>query len=235
VESIQPRRFLYYSSMSAYGAWPDNPVPIDESWQLRPRTNFRYAADKTELESDIQRLAQSNPEIIVSWVRPSMILGQGVQNYISEYVLRSLVVLLPDGADAYTQFVHEDDLARATWEILNHDARGPFNVCPEDWMTWSEIAKLRGRPAIRVPMWLAHAALRAYRLCCLPTSLLPGMGNPTGLLNFLRHPWVGAPRRLKEELGFEFKHSSRATFQQAWDAYQVSQVDRKSHQPQMSR
>jgi UDP-glucose 4-epimerase len=219
-KQIQPRRFLYYSSMTAYGAWPDNPIPMHEDWQLRPRSDFRYAADKTELEGDIKQFADENQEIAVSWVRPTMILGQGVGNYISDYVLRSVIVLLPDGVDACTQFVHEDDLARATWEILVKNGRGPFNVCPEDWMTWSEIAKVRGRPALPAPLWLSRWAMRFYQMLCIPDSLMPGMAGPTGLLNYLRHPWVGTSKRLKEEIGFEFQHSTRETFQQAWNVYQ---------------
>lgn len=227
VEKLQPRRFLYYSSMTAYGAWPDNPVPIQEDWQLRPRVDFRYAADKTELETDIHKLAQANANIAVSWVRPSMILGQGVGNYISDYVLRSLLILLPDGADVSTQFVHEDDLARATWEILAKNGRGPFNVCPDDLMTWSEIAKLRGKPAMKVPSWLARWSMLAYKALRLPHSLAPGMGSPVGLVNFLRHPWVGSPRRLKEEIGFQFQYSSRETFELARAAFLSTRANRR--------
>lgn len=230
VRKLQPQRFLYYSSMSAYGAWPDNPVPMEENWQLRPRLDFRYGADKTELESDIQQLAAAHPEIAVSWVRPSMILGQGVGNYISNYVLKSLFILLPDGSDAWTQFVHEEDLARATWEILRQNGTGPYNVCPDDWLKWSDIAKIRGKRAVKLPLWLTRWAMRFYRGCRLPDTLLPGMASPLGLLNYLRHPWVGTPRRLQEELGFQFKYSSRATVEQAWEAIQSIKASQRSQQ-----
>ena len=32
VEQAAPARFLLVSSATAYGAWPDNPVPIPEDW-----------------------------------------------------------------------------------------------------------------------------------------------------------------------------------------------------------
>ncbi|MDB5337007.1 MAG: galE 1 [Planctomycetaceae bacterium] len=216
VKQLQPQRFLYYSSMVAFGAWPDNPVPMQEDWQLRPRLDFRYAADKTELEGDIVRFAAEHPEMAVSWIRPAMVLGQGTRNYISNYVLRSVVVLLPDGVDAPAQFVHEDDVARATWEVLHQNGRGAFNVCPDDWMPWSEIAKLRNLRAVKVPLWMSRWAIKTYRALRIPEMIMPGMGSPPGLLNFLRHPWVGTPKRLTEELGFKFQHSTRETFQQAW-------------------
>ncbi len=226
VKQLRPQRFLYYSSMVAYGAWPDNPVPIQEDWQLRPRLDFRYAADKTELEADIQRFAAEHPEINVSWIRPSIILGQGVKNYISNYVLKSLVVLLPDGVDSLAQFVHEEDVARATWEVLNQNGRGAFNVCPEDWMKWSEIAQLRRRMTIKAPLWLSRMAINTYRFLRLPANAIPGMASPPGLLNFIRHPWVGSPRRLTEELGFQFRYSTRESFQQALDQSLTSKPSR---------
>ena len=227
VKQLQLQRFLYYSSMVAFGAWPDNPVPMEEDWPLRPRTDFRYAADKTELEGDIVRLAAEHPEIAVSWIRPCMVLGPGTRNYISDYVLRSLVVLLPDGVDSWAQFVHEDDLARATWEVLNNSGRGAFNVCPDDWMAWSEVARLRGRPAVKVPLWMSRWAIQVYRLLRIPDSLAPGLGSPPGLLNFLRHPWVGRPKRLTEELDFKFQHSTRETLQQAWNQHLAQRYSRK--------
>jgi UDP-glucose 4-epimerase len=45
--ALRPARLLIISSATAYGAWPDNPVPMDESWPLRARREFGYAADKT--------------------------------------------------------------------------------------------------------------------------------------------------------------------------------------------
>jgi hypothetical protein len=43
---------------------------------------------------------------------------------------------------------------------------------------------------------------------------LPGFEFPPGLLYFLRHPWVVAPRRLERELGFRFQYSSRDTLRE---------------------
>ena len=114
VAAVKPQRFLYYSSMTAYGAWPDNPVPLDETWPLRARSDFRYAADKAELEGDVLHFANNHPDMAVSWVRPALVLGQGVQNYLSRYLLDDNFIALPDGVDSPIHFVHEDDLARAT-------------------------------------------------------------------------------------------------------------------------
>lgn len=220
VAEVKPERFLHYSSMTAYGAWPDNPVPLDESSPLRARSDFRYAADKTELEGDILRLANNHPEMAVSWVRPALVLGRGVRNYLSRYLLEGLCIPLPGGADSPIQFVHEDDLARATWQILDRNGRGPFNVCPQNWVTWSEVARLRNTPAVKLPLWLVKTLIKVSWNLRLP-AFIPFMGCPPGMMNYIRFPWVGAPNRLTDELGFQFQYSSVDTFKLAWKASQL--------------
>jgi nucleoside-diphosphate-sugar epimerase len=48
-------RFVYASSVAAYGFHDDNPVPLTEEWPTRPDTRFAYAEEKAELEA---RLAE---------------------------------------------------------------------------------------------------------------------------------------------------------------------------------
>lgn len=220
VAAVKPQRFLHYSSMTAYGAWPDNPVPLDETWPLRVRSDFRYAADKAKLEGDVLLFASDHPDMAVSWVRPALVLGQGVQNYLTRFLLAGNCIALLDGVDSPIQFVHEDDLARATWEILARHGRGPFNVCPPNWMTWSEVARLRNTRTVNIPLWLITAAARMWWTLRLP-AVIPALGCPPGLMNFIRYPWVGTPRRLTEEFGFAFQHSGIDAFKLAWEALQA--------------
>jgi hypothetical protein len=35
--------------------------------------------------------------------------------------------------------------------------------------------------------------------------------SPAEFLHFTRYPWTVAPRRLREELGYEFRYTSRET------------------------
>jgi len=228
VAAVKPRRFLYYSSMTAYGAWPDNPVPLDETYPSRARADFRYAADKSELGRDVLQFQKDHPEMAVSWVLPALVLGRGVQNYLSRYLLNGNFIALPDGVDSPIQFVHKDDLARATWEILTRHGRGPFNVCPPNWMTWSEVARIRQTRAVKMPLWLIKGLARIWWTLRLP-AITSAMGCPPGLMNFIRYPWVGTPKRLTEEFGFQFQHSCTDTFKLAWAANQATNSGRKDH------
>ena len=44
------RRFVYASSVAAYGFHPDNPIGMTEEWPVRPAARLFYAQQKAELE-----------------------------------------------------------------------------------------------------------------------------------------------------------------------------------------
>lgn len=204
--AVRPRRLMVVSSATAYGAWLDNPLPITESHRLRARTEFRYAADKTEVEQIVGDFAGDHPEIAVSLPRPAIIGGPRMDNYLSRFLFGMPFLVLIDGYDTPVQFVHEHDIVAAMCEILTADARGAFNVGPPNWTTMTEIARETGRRVLSLPFWLVrfvHATAWAARL--------PFHESPSGLLCFARYPWVVAPSRLERELGFRFEFSSRDT------------------------
>lgn len=214
VRTLRPNRFLMSSSATTYGAWPDNPVPLSESAPLRAHSEFQYASDKATLEADIQKLSDELPEVAVAWTRPTIIVGDGVDNYLSRFFCRSIFVMLPDGVDLPMQLVHEDDVAAATWAILAHDARGPFNVGPPDWIKLSEFATLTGRRPATRPVWL----MKAYLNLSWPLQL-PIYCYPPSMVPYVRHPWVIAPTRLEQELGFRFQYSCRDAATSMWNAH----------------
>jgi UDP-glucose 4-epimerase len=209
VDKIGPERFLAASSATAFGAWPDNPVPIDDYRPLRGRPEFQYSRDKTQLEQMLGELATRQPQMAVSWVRPSIIYGPGVDNYLSRMLLQHPLVVLPDGCDVPQQFVHEDDVVAATWCILKGGGRGPYNVGPPDWIHLTDIARETGRRTIKLPLWAMQLASRVSWGLRLPV-----LRFPPGMNVYVRYPWIVAPNRLCRELGFQFKFSSRETLRE---------------------
>lgn len=206
VDKIGVRRFLTASSATAFGAWADNPLPIDDRWPVRGRRGFSYSYDKAEIEKLLGEFADRHPEMAVSWVRPCIIYGPGVDNYLSRMLLQYPMVVLPDGCDVPQQFVHEDDVAAATWCILSRGGRGPFNIGPPDWIYSTDVARETGRRTIKIPLW---AMQLTSQICWgLRLSVLP---YPPAMNSYIRYPWVVAPNRLCRELGFQFKFSSLDT------------------------
>jgi UDP-glucose 4-epimerase len=206
VAAISPKRFLVASSATAFGAWPDNPLPIDDRRPVRGRPEFQYAHEKTLIERMLVEFADRCPAIAVSWVRPCIIYGPGVDNFLSNLLLNYPLVALPDGCDVPQQYVHEDDVAAATWCILKAGGRGPYNVAPPDWILLTDVARETRRRAISLPVWMMKLA---SKLCW--GLRLPLLRVPPTLIIYVRYPWVVAPTRLCRELGFRFQYSSLET------------------------
>ena len=214
VRAIRPQRFLMASSATAYGPWDDNPIPMDESWPLRARKNFQYADDKTEIDGAVQALSEELPDVAVSWTRPTVIGGPEIDNYLIRLVMYLPVMFLLDGFDVPLQWVHEDDCVAATWLILKHSARGPFNISPPDWVPISKVAQLTNRWHIRLPLWCARLATTIWWGLHLPI-----FDFPASLHDFVRYPWAIAPTRLTNEFGFKFRYSSEETLMIMWHAH----------------
>jgi UDP-glucose 4-epimerase len=205
-DTIGVKRLLVASSATALGAWPDNPVPLDDRAPVRGRTEFSYSADKVQLELMLSEFEELHPQMAVSWIRPCIIYGPGVDNYLSRLLLKHPLVVFPDGCDLPQQFVHEDDVAAATWWILARDGRGPYNVAPPDWIHLSDVARESGRRTISIPFWMMKFA---SRVCW--NFRLPFLRYPPGVNFYIRYSWIVAPRRLGDELGFRFRYTSLET------------------------
>ncbi|MEO6627893.1 MAG: NAD-dependent epimerase/dehydratase family protein, partial [Aquihabitans sp.] len=58
--AVGARRFVYASSVAAYGFHADNPAEIDEDWPTRPAAHLFYAQEKAELEQLLDEEAASH-------------------------------------------------------------------------------------------------------------------------------------------------------------------------------
>jgi UDP-glucose 4-epimerase len=201
------KRLLVTSSATALGARPDNTVFMDDSCPHRAGHEFSYAAHKVELEAMIVQFAKENPQIAVSCLRPCIVGGPRMDNYLRHLLMKMPVIVLLDHIDSAIQLVHEDDVSTAIHQILVCRGTGAYNLAPLDTISISEIGELTGRRRMSAPFWLGLSlAWLAWK------THFPPHEYPPGFLYFLRYPWLGASNRLVRELGFQFQYSSRETF-----------------------
>jgi nucleoside-diphosphate-sugar epimerase len=73
--SAGARRFVYASSVAAYGFHPDNPVDITEDWPTRPAQRLFYAREKAELERLLVVEAEQHPAMAHYLLRPHVVVG----------------------------------------------------------------------------------------------------------------------------------------------------------------
>src|SRR5215213_2057591 len=69
------RRFVYASSVAAYGFHRDNPIGMTEEWPVRPAARLFYAQEKAELEQLLNTAAQEHPALELYLLRPPIVLG----------------------------------------------------------------------------------------------------------------------------------------------------------------
>jgi UDP-glucose 4-epimerase len=197
---------LVTSSATAYGAFADNPVPIDEDWPVRGVPDFEYARDKTESDRLCQLWALRHPDRVMTIVRPCIVFGPNVDNYIVRGWTKQPFFGDIGGADVPVQFVHEDDVVEALVQLLDGRHAGAFNLAGDGMMTWGECADLIGMPRRKVPK-------RAFFRFAKVMWRLRQSEAPAGNLHFLLHPWVVSTDRLKEATGWQPAHTSRETFE----------------------
>jgi UDP-glucose 4-epimerase len=202
---------LVTSSATAYGAFPDNPLPLTEEQPVRGVPDFEYARDKAESDRVCQLWACRHPDRLMTIVRPCIVFGPTVENYISRtFTTQPFFADFGDG-EVPIQFVHEDDVVAALVGLLEGRHGGAFNVAPDDSMPLGECADRVGLRRLRVPY-------RPYRALAQAMWRLRRVETPAGNLSFVRYPWVASNEKLKATLGWSPLYGSRETFEIAMRA-----------------
>ncbi len=204
---------LVASSTTAYGAWPDNPVPLREEDPVRGMPHYEYARDKTEIDRMCQLWDARHPDRTMTIVRPCIVFGPSVDNYIVRFWQTAPFVALMDGVDAELQYVHEEDVIDALSRLLLERKEGIFNLTGDGTVSLSQAAEITGLKTRRVPFGF-YRRLAAF----LWGVRFPRAEAPPGQLDFLRYPWIASNEKLKQELGWQPRYTSRQAFEAAMQA-----------------
>ena len=198
---------LVTSSATAYGAFADNPKPIAEDWPVRGQPDFSYARHKADADRLCQLWALQNPDRVMTIVRPSIVFGPNVDNYISRGWQNSAFMPILDGVDEEFQLVHEDDVVSAIVGLLDARAPGAFNVAADGTLRWGESAEMIGLKTRRMSL---RTTRRIYSVAWALHA--PRIESPPGNLAFIRYPWVVSNEKLKAEIGWEPSADTRQIF-----------------------
>jgi len=179
-------RFVYASSVAAYGFHADNPETIDEEWPTRPAARLFYAQEKAELENLLEGEAAFHPELALYLLRPPIVLGPnavGGKDVLPWPLaplgrkLFSRPRRLPFPVPVFVpehpmQFIHEADVGRALVQcIVAAGPPGAYNIAGDGIVTASDVAREFGALSIPLPAGPAQAAARAFsRLPFLPPA-----------------------------------------------------------------
>lgn len=200
------RRIVYLSSATAYGAHPDNDVPLREDAPLRGNPDLAYARHKVEVEDWLWPWAQEQDGVTVAALRPSIITGPGMDNVITR-LLETPPFVTIRGHRPPIQFTHVEDVVSAIEVLLDDPSlTGPFNCASEGWLSYDEFLAIADVRHVELPLEIAHQV--AHRLWAAGLSPVP-----PGHLHYGMHPWVVSVERLVEA-GWRPKHSNRDALQE---------------------
>jgi UDP-glucose 4-epimerase len=197
---------LVATSAVAYGAFPDNPVPLTEDHPVRGVAGFSYARDKTESDRLCQLWAAKYPDRTMTIVRPCIVFGPNVDNYLVRLWTKQPFQVDVGNFDNEIQFVHEEDVVDAVIRLVEGRHEGAFNVAGDGLMTVRETVELSGQPVRRMPLWL-------YRLLGRVMWGIRMAETPPGQIEFAIHPWIVSNERLKQVAGWQPRYTSRETFE----------------------
>jgi nucleoside-diphosphate-sugar epimerase len=172
------RRFVYSSSVAAYGFHRDNPVGMTEEWPVRPAERLFYAQEKAEIEELLEREDAEHA------------LGG---------VLQRLPFPVPAPVpDIPMQLVHEDDVGQALLQcVLGVGPPGAYNIAADDLVSSVDVARELGVLPLPLPEGPSRAAARL--LSRLPVPMPAAMT----WVEAASQPAIMDTARARTELGWE--------------------------------
>jgi len=172
-------RLVYFSTVSSYGAFPDNSLDhrYTEDEPFR-KSEYLYAEEKRFVEEHLQeRYEKSDKHVAVSIVRPAAITGPrgrymrirfGLQSALSGQlkdsliyrVISAMVAFVPVTPKWLRQFIHEDDVVgiidRLSFgeKVAGYEV---FNICPPGAVVLGlDMAKAVGKHTLPIYPWMVR-------------------------------------------------------------------------------
>jgi len=221
-------RFVYASSVAAYGFHLDNPTGMTERWPTRPDDRLFYAREKAEIEQLLQREALEHPDLALYVVRPSIVGGPnagGAKRVLpgrlgplgwvrpvvrgAARVARRTPIPVPVLAPHLpVQLVHADDVAQAL--LLCAVGVGPpgaYNLAGEGTVSGGDVARAFGLTPIPVPGSVVQLAAGALAAIPQPDFLPPA----AEWIAALSHPAIMDTAKAHRELGWRPRYTARET------------------------
>jgi nucleoside-diphosphate-sugar epimerase len=208
-------RFVYASSVAAYGFHRDNPTGMSEDWATRPAGRLFYAREKAELEHLLVEEAAAHPQLALYVLRPPIVLGPdavGAKVRIPRLLspaargvgaawrrLPGPPALVPD---LPVQFIHQEDVAEALRLcVVGAGEPGAYNVAADDVLTGVDVARELGLRVVPVPGGPVAAMARVV-------AALPYLPSGAQWVEAVSHPAVMDTTKARTQLGWRPRHTA---------------------------
>ena len=213
--AVGATRFVYASSVAAYGFHRDNPVGMTEDWATRPADRLFYAQEKAELEDLLRQEAAAHPRTALYLLRPPVVLGPDAVG--AKVTLPAMLTSLVNGAtgalrrlpglpalvpDLPLQLIHQDDVAEALRLcVVGAGPPGAYNIAADDVVSTLDVARELGLRPLRVPGRPVAAVARGL-------ANLPYLPSAAQWVEAMSHPAIMDTSKAKSQLGWTPRHTA---------------------------
>lgn len=201
------RRVVVSSSGAAYGYHADNPAWLTEEDPVRGTDTFPYSLHKRLVEEMLAGYRESAPQLEQVVLRIGTILGETVDNQITELFRRKRLLKIR-GSDSPFVFIWDTDVVGVISQAVLGEKTGTFNVAGDGSMTVDEIAAELGKGVLTLPVGVLKAGLSV-------ANRLGQTEHGADQTDFLEFRPVLDNTRLKEEFGYTPAFTTREAFT-AW-------------------
>lgn len=203
-------RFVFASSVAAYGFHRDNPVGITEDWPVRPAARLFYAREKARLEQLLHDRAARPGSPALYLLRPCIVAGPhavGAKSLprgplgasvraLARWAGRMPFPVPVPLPELPVQLVHEDDVGQALLLcVVGAGPPGAYNIAADGVVTPGAAVRELGMYPLPIPRRPAKAAARAV-------AALPFLPSVAQWVEAVSNPPIMDTTRAKKELGW---------------------------------
>jgi UDP-glucose 4-epimerase len=190
------------STFHIYGAHPRNHIPISEDDPLRAGTDFPEIADAIQLDNMASTWIYKQPTVRTVVLRPTNVVGPNIDNTMCRVLRRRRIPALA-GFNPMSQFIHEDDLARAVIAAAKGKERGVYNLAGPAVVPWRTALQICETRTVPIPSMLIDRYVRMFSKF------------PAYLMRFFQYPCVITDAAFRRDFGWEAEVDIEETLRSA--------------------
>jgi UDP-glucose 4-epimerase len=202
--SPQVGKLVVKSSAAVYGAGARVPAVCTEDMAPKDISSGGYAKDAVEVEGYVRGFARRRPDVRVTTMRLTNMIGPGIDTVLTRYFALPVVPTVL-GYDARVQLLHPEDALAVLERATTTDHPGVYNVGGDGVLTLSQAIRRAGRVHVPVPRIAMPTAGRVFRNA-------RGVDFSDDQIQFLNYGRVVDTTRLKQDFGFTPRWSTRQAF-----------------------